>query len=111
MPSGSCSVVGTPSAAASSNAHHVREPSRRKRRHKNPASHLLPRRHLLGSGRPFFIAKQLILLARSERFELPTLGIEIRCSIQLSYERQSYYLFESPCFQRLFLEPELEIHH
>ena len=27
------------------------------------------------------------LLARSERFELPTLGIEIRCSIQLSYER------------------------
>jgi hypothetical protein len=24
---------------------------------------------------------------RSERFELPTLGIEIRCSIQLSYER------------------------
>ena len=26
-------------------------------------------------------------LARSERFELPTLGIEIRCSIQLSYER------------------------
>ena len=25
--------------------------------------------------------------ARSERFELPTLGIEIRCSIQLSYER------------------------
>ena len=29
----------------------------------------------------------LIFLARSERFELPTLGIEIRCSIQLSYER------------------------
>src|SRR5712671_6391309 len=27
------------------------------------------------------------MLARSERFELPTLGIEIRCSIQLSYER------------------------
>ncbi len=27
-------------------------------------------------------------LARSERFELPTLGIEIRCSIQLSYERK-----------------------
>src|SRR5882724_5983027 len=26
-------------------------------------------------------------VARSERFELPTLGIEIRCSIQLSYER------------------------
>jgi hypothetical protein len=26
-------------------------------------------------------------LERSERFELPTLGIEIRCSIQLSYER------------------------
>ena len=29
-------------------------------------------------------------LARSERFELPTLGIEIRCSIQLSYERLSF---------------------
>jgi hypothetical protein len=28
-------------------------------------------------------------LARSERFELPALGIEIRCSIQLSYERAS----------------------
>ena len=27
------------------------------------------------------------VLARSERFELPALGIEIRCSIQLSYER------------------------
>ena len=27
------------------------------------------------------------VVARSERFELPTLGIEIRCSIQLSYER------------------------
>jgi hypothetical protein len=26
-------------------------------------------------------------LARSEGFEPPTLGIEIRCSIQLSYER------------------------
>src|SRR5258708_33292395 len=32
-------------------------------------------------------ANPLISLARSERFELPTLGIEIRCSIQLSYER------------------------
>jgi hypothetical protein len=28
-----------------------------------------------------------VRVARSERFELPTLGIEIRCSIQLSYER------------------------
>ena len=27
-------------------------------------------------------------LARSEGFEPPTLGIEIRCSIQLSYERK-----------------------
>jgi hypothetical protein len=34
-----------------------------------------------------FSAKCLKSLARSERFELPTLGIEIRCSIQLSYER------------------------
>ena len=39
-------------------------------------------------------AKPLILLARSERFELPTLGIEIRCSIQLSYERIFKYLIE-----------------
>ena len=30
-------------------------------------------------------------MARSERFELPTLGIEIRCSIQLSYERKPPY--------------------
>ena len=33
-------------------------------------------------------------MARSERFELPTLGIEIRCSIQLSYERVFKYLIE-----------------
>lgn len=32
-------------------------------------------------------APQVRNLARSERFELPALGIEIRCSIQLSYER------------------------
>jgi hypothetical protein len=32
-----------------------------------------------------------ISMARSERFELPTLGIEIRCSIQLSYERVSLF--------------------
>ena len=31
--------------------------------------------------------KSQLFMARSERFELPTLGIEIRCSIQLSYER------------------------
>src|SRR5256885_13603199 len=30
---------------------------------------------------------QALSLARSERFELPTLGFEVRCSIQLSYER------------------------
>ena len=30
---------------------------------------------------------QGVVLARSERFELPTLGFEVRCSIQLSYER------------------------
>jgi hypothetical protein len=34
-------------------------------------------------------------MARSERFELPTLGIEIRCSIQLSYERLGNYLIEN----------------
>jgi hypothetical protein len=31
------------------------------------------------------------MLARSERFELPTLGFEVRCSIQLSYERASLF--------------------
>ncbi len=38
------------------------------------------------------------MLARSERFELPTLGFEVRCSIQLSYERVSLFndLGESP---------------
>jgi hypothetical protein len=30
-------------------------------------------------------------MAHSERFELPTLGIEIRCSIQLSYECTSVF--------------------
>src|SRR6266849_2353643 len=30
-------------------------------------------------------------LARSERFELPTLGFEVRCSIQLSSERASLF--------------------
>jgi hypothetical protein len=32
-----------------------------------------------------------VLLARSERFELPTLGFEVRCSIQLSYERVRHF--------------------
>lgn len=32
----------------------------------------------------------LSLLARSERFELPTYGFVVRCSIQLSYERKLY---------------------
>jgi hypothetical protein len=39
----------------------------------------------IGNGTGRF--NSLVSLARSERFELPTLGIEIRCSIQLSYER------------------------
>ncbi len=36
-------------------------------------------------------------MARSERFELPTLGIEIRCSIQLSYERNGVSISGQPC--------------
>jgi hypothetical protein len=32
-----------------------------------------------------------LVLARSEGFEPPALGIEIRCSIQLSYERVSLF--------------------
>src|SRR3954454_23204923 len=35
----------------------------------------------------FWSAQFWTEMARSERFELPTLGIEIRSSIQLSYER------------------------
>jgi hypothetical protein len=43
---------------------------------------------------------QALLLARSERFELPTLGFEVRCSIQLSYERINDFngLAERPKF-------------
>jgi hypothetical protein len=35
----------------------------------------------------YIAGRRLDVLARSERFELPTLGFEVRCSIQLSYER------------------------
>ena len=42
--------------------------------------------HPAQNGR-FWRAQFCTEVARSERFELPTLGIEIRCSIQLSYER------------------------
>jgi hypothetical protein len=43
-------------------------------------------------------------MARSERFELPTLGFEVRCSIQLSYERVSHFngLATTPNFLALF---------
>ena len=36
----------------------------------------------------FWSAQFCTEVARSERFELPTLGFEVRCSIQLSYERE-----------------------
>ena len=39
---------------------------------------------LIGKGGPQPGSQFAKRLARSERFELPTLGIEIRCSIQLS---------------------------
>src|ERR1700720_4746100 len=47
----------------------------------------------------------LMLLARSERFELPTLGFEVRCSIQLSYERVS--LFNALAVRLIFLRRQL----
>jgi hypothetical protein len=37
-------------------------------------------------------ANPLILLVRLERFELPTYGLEVRCSIQLSYRRGCKYV-------------------
>ena len=45
---------------------------------------------VLSSGAPVCLregARFRTKVARSERFELPTLGFEVRCSIQLSYER------------------------
>jgi hypothetical protein len=47
-------------------------------------SQKLPCLHLV---RPLLYHACPCLVARSERFELPTLGFEVRCSIQLSYER------------------------
>ena len=38
----------------------------------------------------FVMFADLETMARSERFELPTLGFEVRCSIQLSYERVAF---------------------
>jgi hypothetical protein len=40
-------------------------------------------------------------VARSERFELPTLGFEVRCSIQLSYERVSAFNGLGECLKVL----------
>ena len=48
------------------------------------------------ANQPKYLSKLLILLARSEGFEPPTLGIEIRCSIQLSYERPGPYIGPQP---------------
>jgi hypothetical protein len=42
-------------------------------------------------------ARFSIEVARSERFELPTLGFEVRCSIQLSYERSFERLGYQSC--------------
>src|SRR5215467_5120473 len=48
---------------------------------------VVPRPFLWGRFQIYHRAKSLILLARSERFELPTPRFEVWCSIQLSYER------------------------
>jgi hypothetical protein len=51
---------------------------------KRTAAH--PRSRLKRKNGRFWSAQFCTEVAHSERFELPTLGIEIRCSIQLSYE-------------------------
>jgi hypothetical protein len=38
-------------------------------------------------GNPFLMRKCLILVARLARLERATYGLEVRCSIQLSYRR------------------------
>jgi hypothetical protein len=43
--------------------------------------------NMQGSKRAYGICRKPLLLARPERFELPTRGFEGRCSIQLSYGR------------------------
>jgi hypothetical protein len=50
------------------------------------------------------VTSRVVVVARSERFELPTLGFEVRCSIQLSYERVSLFngLATTPNFLALF---------
>jgi hypothetical protein len=37
----------------------------------------------------------LILLARLERLELPTRGLEVRCSIHLSYRRTCFLIMDN----------------
>ena len=38
---------------------------------------------------PFSATSKLLILVRPERFELPTLWFEAKCSIQLSYGREN----------------------
>jgi hypothetical protein len=56
---------------------------------KRTAAH--PRSRLKRKNGKFWSAQFCTEVAHSERFELPTLGIEIRCSIQLSYECTSVF--------------------
>ena len=41
---------------------------------------------------PDISVRPFLLMARLERFELPTYGFVVRCSIQLSYKRNLYQL-------------------
>jgi hypothetical protein len=53
----------------------------------------------------FWRAQFCTEVARSERFELPTLGFEVRCSIQLSYERVPSFDYQTDRSEPIAAKP------